>query len=383
MVSSRGVWVGAVVLAAVAACSQGDDGSFPSGDGEGGAPHYDGSLADTGTGSSGSSGGGSGSSSGSSSSSGGGGSSGADGAADGTTGEEASTEASSPVDGSVEAATPEAGEEASVEASTEAGEDAGVHEAGVEAGPEEAGAEAGVDAGVEAGPDAAADTGTTAEAGPAEAGVDASDAAVEAGIDAGTIVPPVCDGVINPGEYGSSAYQATDGSGQTWYMTWDSTNLYLAISDATISEGNVVYLSTPTTGLSAGQTYDGTDITTLPFSAQLVFYAKDGYTEARIPSGGAWGTPNQTAVKLCDNGTTEAREEVIPWSLIGGRPPSFGWFGYLAASQANGQNPQGFIYGEMPKDNPGGGPANAETYTKYFVVPNATPGMDTPFADEQ
>ena len=39
---ARGVWVVTVVLAAAAACSHGGDGSFPRGDDEGGAPHYDG-----------------------------------------------------------------------------------------------------------------------------------------------------------------------------------------------------------------------------------------------------------------------------------------------------------------------------------------------------
>jgi hypothetical protein len=172
-------------------------------------------------------------------------------------------------------------------------------------------------------------------------------------------------------------------------VTWDETNLYLAISNATTTEGNVVYLTAETSsgntvgvGLTAGQAYDGTDITTLPFAASLVFYAHDGYTEARVPSSGAWSAPNQTAVVLCDNNTTMAREEVIPWSLLGGRPAAFGWFGYIAASQANGQNPQGYIYGQVPLDNPGGGPANAETYTKFFEEPSAAFDVTQPFADE-
>jgi hypothetical protein len=253
-----------------------------------------------------------------------------------------------------------------------ASETGGGSEGGTEAGP---GLDAGMDgAGEAAENEAGGDAGT-------ESG---SDAPVETGGDGG-FVAPTCDGVIGAGEYGGVADEQASSNGQVWYMTWDATNLYVAISSANVAEGDVIYVaiapgSDAGAGLTAGQPYDGTDITTMPFAASLVVYAHQNYIEARTPSGGAWGMPNTMApLQVCVNTTTNAREEVIPWSLIGGRPASFGWFGYFAAAGHS----TGFIYGQMPIDDPGGGPANAETYTKYYAVPDATPGVDTPFADEQ
>jgi hypothetical protein len=292
-----------------------------------------------------------------------------DGGTDATMGSEAGSEAG-----------PEAASEASAEGSVEAATEASV-EASTEASVE-SGAEAAVESGTEAGLEAGGE-----EAGGPEAGTEAgSEAGAEASTEAG-IVAPTCDGVVSTGEYGGTANQGTSGS-QTWLMTWDDSNLYVAIENANVQEGNVVYVAIapgtdagPSGALTQGQPYDNTDVTTLPFAASLVVYAHDGYSEARTPSGGGWNTQSLTAVQICDNATTSVREEVVPWSLIGGRPTSFGWLGYLAA--APGGNPQGYIYGQEPSDNPGGQPANNEAYTKYYSVPDATPGKDGAFSDEQ
>lgn len=272
---------------------------------------------------------------------------------------------------------PDAGSDATDEgdagAPQEGGPETATGESGSEAGPvaDASGPDASEEAGEDAGSEAGSDAGTDAPS-----GADASD---------GGFVAPTCDGVIGIGEYGGVANEQASTNGQVWYMTWDATNLYIAISSANVSEGDVVYVAVAPgsdagpAGLTAGQAYDGTNITTLPFAASLVTYAHQGYAEARTPTGGVWGTPSTGAVQVCVNASTNDREEVIPWSLIGGRPASFGWFGYLAAAG----NANGYIYGQMPVDDPGGGPANAETYTKYYAVPNATLGGDTPFADEQ
>lgn len=214
------------------------------------------------------------------------------------------------------------------------------------------------------------DGGTDADAG--DGGTDASDG--------GAFVPPTCDGVISPGEYGGAQNQATSDTAQTWYMTWDATNLYVAIDDANTTEGSVLYVGSGSSGASAGQSYDGTDASTLPFSAQLVVYAKDGYSEARTASGGGWGAPDQGAVQVCSNGVG-TREEVIPWSLLGGAPASFGWTGYLAANPV--QNPSGYIYGQMPVDDPQGANAGSEAFTKYYSVVSSGPGLGAPFGNEQ
>ena len=359
---SRGGWVGTVVLAAVAACSSGDDSSFPPMGSEGGAPHYDGGGDDATSPAEG----------------------GPDGAADAPASAEAGgdgpVEASSAEEAGGEAAPGEAGEEAGVDASHQAGSDAGLDaateaaaEAGVEAGPD-----APPEAAVDAAPDAAEEASTGSDAG--------ADASQDAPPDAISIVAPVCDGVIGANEYGGAGNQAASSTGQTWLMTWDDTNLYVAIESANIDEGSILYLAVapggsgaPSGGVTSGLLYDSTDVTTLPFAAQLAVYAHDGYTEGRTASAGAWSSPNTTAVLLCDNGTTQVREEVIPWSLLGGRPAAFGWTGYLAAN--GNSNPSGYIYGEMPTGNPGGGPANNDTFAQYYEVASSVTDVSTPFAD--
>jgi hypothetical protein len=247
-----------------------------------------------------------------------------------------------------------------------------------EGSPEAGGTETGP--GVDAGMDAVSE-GSGMEAAAVETG---SDAPVETGGDAG-FVAPTCDGTIGTGEYGGVANEQNSNNGQVWYTTWDATNLYVAISGATVAEANVIYVAVNPgdagTGLTSGYSYDHTDVTTLPFAADLVVYAKQSYNEARVPGATSWGNAMASAVQVCVNASTNVREEVIPWMLVGGRPPAFGWTGYLAANPMS--NPAGYIYGQMPVDDPGGGDAGAESFTKYYAVPNATPGVDTPFADEQ
>jgi hypothetical protein len=377
---ARGAWLGTVLLAGAAtACASAGPKGFDDTTDAGGAPHYDGATPENA----------------------------ADAAQAGDAGADAPAEATvDTADGGADATHPEPMEASAL---AEAGETATTNEGGAEP---EAGVDAKEEAAVEAsttpeaGADATTEAGTvtstgpepgpepTTEAGPEpmpEAGPDAmAEAAVESGVthEAGVdataeagIVAPVCDGVIGAGEYGGASNQAASATGQTWYLTWDDTNLYVALQNANIGEGMVLYLAIAAGGTTVGQVYDGTDVTTLPFSADLTVYARDGYTQAREASGGTWGSPDQTSVAQCDNGTTQVREEVIPWSLIGGRPASFGWLAYVAAPQPS--NPQGYIYGQMPTGNPSGAPANNDAFTQYYEVTNGTPGIGAPFADVQ
>jgi hypothetical protein len=49
---------------------------------------------------------------------------------------------------------------------------------------------------------------------------------------------PTVDGYIAPGEYGTNNQLNNAGNtGQTWYMTWDASNLYMGIVNANLSEG--------------------------------------------------------------------------------------------------------------------------------------------------
>lgn len=289
------------------------------------------------------------------------------------------------IDSPAESGSGEAGSDASADSSAggDGGSDAGAHDAASGGDASDAASDAGANDAASGGD--ASDAGSAADA--SDSGTsDASDggsAPPDAG-DAGGFVAPTCDGVIGAGEYGDATHQDASGTGQTWYMTWDDKNLYVAIAGATVSEGNVLYVAPNPgdggTGSTSGQPYDNTDITALPFAADLVVYAKDGYDDAQVVSNGTWGSPVASAIQVCTD-KSSTREEVIPWSLLGGRPAAFGWLGYVAANPNN--NPQGYIYAQMPTDDPGGAPANNLTYTKYFAVPDATPGVDAPFADEQ
>jgi glycosidase len=193
---------------------------------------------------------------------------------------------------------------------------------------------------------------------------------------------PTIDGSIGSGEYGNNNQLNNAGNtGQTWYMTWDSNNLYVAITNANLSEAAVIYVNpqNSVTCSSTGFNYDGTDFSSLPFCAQFVTYVKDGYNEYRTSTTGSWSGPTSNYAAYASSGTGNVREFAIPWSAInsGGIPSSFVFFGYLTSSG-------GYVYGEAPSDNPGAFIGTGATYTQYFSVVNTGNGTSTPpFSLEQ
>ena len=204
---------------------------------------------------------------------------------------------------------------------------------------------------------------------------------------------PNIDGTIEPGEYGNTTNgtnQIGTGSGQTWYMTWDATNLYVGITNANLSEAAVIYidanpLNPPNGGTNAngslsGFNYDGTDFASLPFRAQFVTYFKDGYNEYRNSNGsGGWGNQTSNYGSYASNSMNgNTREFAMPWAAItgGGIPSSFLFFGYLTSSG-------GYVYGQVPNDNGGANIGTSATYTQYFEVDSTANGASTPpFSNE-
>src|SRR5580658_10417640 len=184
---------------------------------------------------------------------------------------------------------------------------------------------------------------------------------------------PVIDGIIEQGEYGNTqngTNQIGTSTSQTWYMTWDASNLYVGITNANLSEAAVIYIDAspvnpPNGGTNAngnltGFTYDGEEIATLPFRAQFVTYFKNGYNEYRNPDGtGAWTNPVAQYGVYASFGTS--REFAIPWQAItgGGMPASFLFLGLVTSST-------GYVYGQTPNDNNGGMLGTATTCTQYF-----------------
>jgi glycosidase len=164
----------------------------------------------------------------------------------------------------------------------------------------------------------------------------------------------------------------------------DGNNLYVGITNATLSEPAVIYIDanplnppnggTNANGSLAGFSYDGTDFATLPFRAQFVTYFKDGYNEFRNSNGsGGWGTQTSNYGAYAGNSNGNVREFAIPWTAItgGGLPSSFLFFGYLTSST-------GYVYGQVPNDNPGGNIGTSATYTQYFAINSTVNGSSTP-----
>jgi len=210
---------------------------------------------------------------------------------------------------------------------------------------------------------------------------------------------PTIDGFIANGEYGTNnQLNNAGGTGQTWFITWDVSNLYVGTVNANLAEGAVIYIkgnpqNPPTCcsnadGNLTGFQYDNTNFSSLPFRAAFVTYFKGDtvnnqnvYREYRNSDGnGGW--TSQTSYYGSYAGApsnTNTREVAIPWSAItgGAMPSSFVFFGYLTSSG-------GYVYGQAPPDNPGAFIGTNATYTQYYAVLNTGNGTSTaPFSLEQ
>lgn len=185
------------------------------------------------------------------------------------------------------------------------------------------------------------------------------------------------DGIIERDEYGNTTNgtnQIGTNTAQTWYMTWDATNLYVGITNASLSEAAVIYIGTGGSGTKTGNYYDGTNFSSLPFPAQYVTYFKDGYNEYRTSSGGPWSSPTANSEVYASNSSSRnTREIAIPWSAItgGALPSSFLFFGYLTSSQ-------GYVYGQVPNDNVGTNIGTSMQYTLYYDVTDTGNGTSAP-----
>ncbi|MCR9134188.1 MAG: T9SS type A sorting domain-containing protein [bacterium] len=195
---------------------------------------------------------------------------------------------------------------------------------------------------------------------------------------------PTIDGSIGSSEYGSH----TDGENKNgnWYVTWDATNLYIGLTSSNTGESAVFYLGTRTDnpinggvnsdGTLIGFNYDGTNFTELPFRAKAVFYVKSSYREYRTSNGSnGWSSQTSGFGSYSDNGSN-TREFTIPWSVVGGIPSSFSFFGYVTSSS-------GFVYNQVPSANASGSIGTSARYGRYYVVTNTTDGSSMkPFSGD-
>ena len=198
--------------------------------------------------------------------------------------------------------------------------------------------------------------------------VDASDAMADADASDGggsSYHTPTCDGTVSASEYGGSQYVTTSGQ-QTWYVTWDATNLYVGLDNATLTEANVVYVGFSGNGYQTAQVYDNTG-GALNFLADGVVYAKSGYQETRIASNSAWGNASTGTITFCSTGST--REEVIPWTALGASaiPSAFRFIAYATSGS-------GFVYGQIPTSLPSGNVGTSATWNHDFYVSSTNNG---------
>jgi hypothetical protein len=197
---------------------------------------------------------------------------------------------------------------------------------------------------------------------------------------------PVQNGTIGTNEYGThtnGANQNTNG-GSVTYVSWDATNLYVAITGANLAEAHVFYLDrNPVTPVNGGtnadgtnvgfNSYDNTSFAELPFRAELVMFVRNNYREYRTSNGSnGWSAQTAAFGSYGENGTGSVREYSIPWSVIGGAPTAgFNFFCYNTSSG-------GFVYNTQPTENGGGNIGTSARYSHYFNVTDATPVTGTP-----
>jgi hypothetical protein len=188
--------------------------------------------------------------------------------------------------------------------------------------------------------------------------------------------PPTIDGTTD-------ASYVTSGS---WSLGWDDTYLYVRYSGGGGTEPVILHLDIdPQTPVSGGANSNGSltgqanwSITpTLPFRSDFQLYWENQYAEYRTDNGsGGWSGTTVITTADRSNSSGSEREIRIAWTTMGAgaRPSSFNWCGF-ANSRAN----PGFIFNEMPSENPSSALATPRL-NFYFTVSNTTnSGTTSPF----
>jgi len=188
---------------------------------------------------------------------------------------------------------------------------------------------------------------------------------------------PTIDGGIGSNEYGTH----TNGNNQqvnnlTWYMTWDNTYLYIAVSNYTNANDALVFyiddnpLATVNGGANSngsltGTGYDGLTAT-LPFRADCFLYLKPGYDDYKYHnSSGGWGLSTTNSLTKSYNDGNDVFEVRIPWSAVtngGSRPSSFNFVCF------GGYNTG--LFADVPSLNPDG--TMASVVLSYYHSVSAT-----------
>ncbi len=199
---------------------------------------------------------------------------------------------------------------------------------------------------------------------------------------------PVQDGNISASEYYNS-------NNTPWYMCWDNTYLYIALTGGASNEPGIVYfdfnansannggVSTGSNGSTTGKSDYGTT-PNLPFvsNARIFFVTNlNGssglYAEINTNTGSGWGSPTVITSSLGSSSGTN-RELKVSWAQLqggtGSKPNSFNWLGTASSTG-------GYIYNQFPSSNYSGNSTTTPTYYFYQTIVNTTSSSTTnPFS---
>lgn len=201
----------------------------------------------------------------------------------------------------------------------------------------------------------------------------------------GQFTTPTIDGTISADEYGIHTVgqnMSATVDGRVYYMTWDDTNLYIAVTGhINFGDAIVLYMDidnpTPINSTGSGVTTGtGFDSVTpaLPFSADFFAFLKTDYHAYKRNDGTVWGTTidNPASFSKNFNDGVDVAEIRIPWSDITGgtRPTSFNFVMFMSYSGGGGGT-----FARMPSENEGG---TTQRFVRYFSVASTADASATP-----
>jgi hypothetical protein len=174
------------------------------------------------------------------------------------------------------------------------------------------------------------------------------------------------------GNASESAY-VTSGA---YSIAWDDTYLYVRYSGGNFDEPVILNIDTDPTNPVDGGTNTNGNLTgqtnwgitpTLPFRSNFQIYWESNFAEYRTSNGaGAWNAAVAINSPGDRSNTSAANREIrLAWVSmmgLGARPAAFNWTAY-----ANSRATPGFMFNQMPAENPGGAVANP-TMNYYFTI---------------
>lgn len=176
---------------------------------------------------------------------------------------------------------------------------------------------------------------------------------------------------------GNAAEAAYVTSG-AYHMAWDDTYLYVRYTGGNQDEPVIMHFDVdPQNPVDGGTNANGSltgatnwGITpTLPFRSDFQIYWEANYAEYRTDNGaGGWNGTTAIATPADRSNTGNSNREIrLAWTWMGlaGRPAAFNW-----TSFANSRATPGFMFNQMPSENPSG--FNGTPTLNYYYTVSST-----------